>query len=1067
MPENGPVSKEEILNEILKGLQSEDMDNLLQAIAKLQTINYASAAIRDHLEQLALHGTNEEVCANALAALSYSHIRNVQSRLNKIKLDDRYLLMEQINQWEKSGLLGKNNADVIRRRYDFDFAPLSAQPKPAADQTPTPKVQPPPQAEPEGPRPSLLQSLLSEASIKIYLYLGAFFVIASAAIIGAAVPELRLPILIIGTLTFGGLSIAIKKRLPQPSFALFIVFSFLLPITASTIEQTLREALNFTAAFSAGYWVFVYLIMAIIWGGSTWLYESRLFSITAFISLTLSLIRIGDIFDAKPEFYAIMTGLAALAGLAGVWLLKKWRDSNFALPLFLTTQVLQGIILIASISIFGFNVFDPSNSSLWHLGAFVTWVLAFGFYLLSDLLFPFLGFPWLAAGTLIPMPWFIAAAFDMESLGSTIILFIWGTMLSIASEATYRFDAQRKYSLPLLLASMPTFVLAIITGFADSTALGVIAAFGIALIYTALHVLRTRWWLWTLALLSFIIGYFGFFDLEFMQRLDVFIGYQILGISILFLLPDLFLKKDLMANREWRIPPRLYGAIFALYTTIALLIEGEAKYAAICFGVYTLFFAAYAFAQRKAVFGYLPAAYLPLTMLFVFEHFEVDAWLPALTGLAVIYYGIGYLIRTRENWSFVLRNSALTLGTLISLGALLTLKETGGWYALIADLLFAAEMYLSRDGWFEIGMPVMFNIGAFLILRDLDVDEAAWHLLAYSLVWLIADLLAHLTFTNPRPLSMVVRGAGAILAFLNYGFLFFESDTSIAVIGFGTYTLLFLTISLLYRQPTLFYAFTSTLPLFVTFLFREFDITKWIHPVIVIAMLYYAAGFILRSMKRAAGWDMTLLYSGLGLGVIVSLASPVLGGLDAAIPVAIAATLWAVEAFAKKNAWLAFPANLLYLLAYFIILVELNVDEPQFFSMGAALLGLIQHYLLVRAGSKTGAFIMGMISQFVLLGTTYIEMVNKSEFIYLLVLFLQSLAVLAYGIVIRSRSLTFFPIGFVVVGVLTVVNGLLEDVGAIFLIGCAGILLLILGVFAVLLRERISKLSERLSDWKA
>ena len=66
------------------------------------------------------------------------------------------------------------------------------------------------------------------------------------------------------------------------------------------------------------------------------------------------------------------------------------------------------------------------------------------------------------------------------------------------------------------------------------------------------------------------------------------------------------------------------------------------------------------------------------------------------------------------------------------------------------------------------------------------------------------------------------------------------------------------------------------------------------------------------------------------------------------------------------------------------------MDEPQFFSMGAALLGLIQHYLLVRAESKTGAFIMGMLSQFVLLGTTYIEMLNKSEliFAYFLVLVL-------------------------------------------------------------------------------
>ena len=143
------------------------------------------------------------------------------------------------------------------------------------------------------------------------------------------------------------------------------------------------------------------------------------------------------------------------------------------------------------------------------------------------------------------------------------------------------------------------------------------------------------------------------------------------------------------------------------------------------------------------------------------------------------------------------------------------------------------------------------------------------------------------------------------------------------------------------------------------------------------------------------------------------------------------------------------------------------MDEPQFFSMGAALLGLVQHYLLVRAGSKKGAFVMGMLSQFVLLGTTYIEMVNKNELIYFVVLFFQSLAVLVYGLVIRSRSLTFFPIGFVVLGVVTVVYSALKGRATIFLIGCTGILLLMLGVFAVLLRERVAKLSERLSDWKA
>ena len=75
--------------------------------------------------------------------------------------------------------------------------------------------------------------------------------------------------------------------------------------------------------------------------------------------------------------------------------------------------------------------------------------------------------------------------------------------------------------------------------------------------------------------------------------------------------------------------------------------------------------------------------------------------------------------------------------------------------------------------------------------------------------------------------------------------------------------------------------------------------------------------------------------------------------------------------------------------------------------------------------------------------------------------------ILVYGLVIRSRSLTLFPIGFVILGVITVVYSTLKDLGTIFVIGCTGIVLLMLGVTAVLLRERIAKLGEKLSDWKA
>ncbi len=414
----------------------------------------------------------------------------------------------------------------------------------------------------------------------------------------------------------------------------------------------------------------------------------------------------------------------------------------------------------------------------------------------------------------------------------------------------------------------------------------------------------------------------------------------------------------------------------------------------------------------------------------------------------------------------MLRNSALTLGALVSLSALFALKETGGWYALAVGLLFAAEMYLSRNGWFEIGVPVMFNIGAYLILRDFKIDELAYHLLAYSLVWLITDLLAQLTFTNPRPLKWIVRGIGAMLTLINYVILF-NADSKIAAIGFGVYALLFLITSLIYRQPNLIYAFTLTLPLCATFLFRALDLTKWIHPVIVLAIIYYAIGYLFRASKRATGWDAPLLSSGLGLGVVVSFAAPILGGIDAALPVALAATLWAVEAFARRNVWLGFPANGLYLLAYFIILNELNVSQPQYFSIGAAMLGMIQHYLLTRIESKKGAFLMGMVSQLILLGTTYIQMVNTQQLGYFFVLFFESLAVIAYGVVIRSRSLTFVPIGIVALGLIAVLYSALKDISAVILVGCSGVLLLMLGILAVMMREKITKISEKLSDWEA
>ena len=116
---------------------------------------------------------------------------------------------------------------------------------------------------------------------------------------------------------------------------------------------------------------------------------------------------------------------------------------------------------------------------------------------------------------------------------------------------------------------------------------------------------------------------------------------------------------------------------------------------------------------------------------------------------------------------------------------------------------------------------------------------------------------------------------------------------------------------------------------------------------------------------------------------------------------------------------------------------------------GRFLLGLLMHYLLFLEGSRNGALVIGLTSQLVLLGTTYLQMVATSEPVYFTVLFFQSLAVLGYGVVIRSRSLVIAPIAFATLGVATVVYGVLRGMSLVILIGCTGILLILLGSTAL------------------
>ncbi|MDK1028392.1 MAG: hypothetical protein QGD96_03565 [Anaerolineae bacterium] len=869
--ENDHSSRTAVLAHIQAALQGNSELIRLGAIAELLEQKFSSPAILKTLEYLSLKDKRLSVRKAAQQALNSPTHRYIHSRITIIKKKERQTILAEITDWESQGLIDNNQAHVIRRRYDFDLKPTQPE---QHEETPKGTIKmdaalvnkaPKAATQAETARPSLTGALLSESSIKIALYLGAFFVITAAAILTAIVEASRLPILLVATTLFAGGAIALRKRLPNPSFALFIVFSFLLPTDANV----LADVLNLSDPANSGYWFGVMALMALIWGYSAWVYSSRLFSVAAFIALIVSVTRLGETLDVEPEVYLILLSLTTILGLGATLLLKRWQSEKFSLPLFISAQLAQITLGVYALIVIAIRTEDTTTA--WNVVSALFWLTVVGFYILSNFILPFGLFPWLAGAALFPVPIVLMMAFDVKVSDLATVVWIWGLILVIASEYIRRVNKIRTqpYGLPVLIISIPVLMTAMLIGFSEANTLGFTFALASTILYTLLQILKPRWYVWGTALFLALVAFFSFFDLPFMKDINVSAGVKFLASSILLLLPDLFFKPDFSTNKSWHWPLRIFGSLIVIFnfSIILPLVEKSAGNASIAYSIYALLFIAYTWRFKIAWIGYLATASAAFSLTFALQHYDLEIWQSALTGLALVYFITGWLInKPAEKLSNVLRYSGIGLASLVSLIAGFTVEE---------------------------------------------------------------------------------------------------------------------------------------------------------------------------------------------------------GELAAAIPPALSATMFTVEAYLRRNVWLGFPANLLYLMAYFMLLVGLNVDEPQFFSIAIAALGLLMHYLLIRAGSRTGAFITGMGSQIILFSTTYIQFISTERSIFFWVIFLQTLVVIVYGSVIRSRSLVVTPLVFLVLSIITGLYGFLEGFLPVVVIGCTGLALLLLGIFAVILRERIKQFSDRFNDWGA
>ena len=1059
---------QKILDEILDNLKSRDSARQLDGIHALEQVNYSSKLIFFELERLAIHGM-EEVQEAALDALGFKPSQYILSQLSRLSKYDRLTVLKEIQAWEENGLIEPRQAEVLSGRYDFETKPrVSSKPIAQTIQEEQPVI--PTAVIPAGPRPSLMQTLLSEASIKIYLYLGAFFVIASALILAAVVEAARLPILAVATLTFGGVALGIRKRLPQPSFAFFIVFSFLLPIDANVLE----ESLGFVEPFLSIYWTVIFLLMAAIWSFTIWFYESRFFSAVAFVALSLAFYRAGAIFKVETELQIFLVMLASLVGLAGTFLLKKWKDSKFSLFVFLLAQLQVLGLLFTSLVFVAIHIFDSDISNGWWILIALTWLAAVSFYALSDILTPTVFFPWMTVAALLPLPWFVLRTFDATQPGYVFGFWVWGAVLGLASEVAFRLPLEKikKYYWALLAGSVLLFLTAFSIALVWDKPVLTFGIFALtAFLYAALHAVHPRWYVWSTALLSALSAYFVFFYLPIVERIDVPTVYQLLIVSVLLVVPELFTRTPLSLKTETRWPTIALGVFMSLLgISIALADLEHTGRGALVLIVFAVLITLHALHGKRAWLGYFAAIAESLAIVYVLNHFNLDLWLPALTLLSALYYAAGFFFRRRTDemnvWGNILINSGLALGILLSLTALALFKETSGWYIILIALLFAVEVFARPLAWLEVAVEVFLSISLYLILDHFNVTQIGHFLFGASLIWLGGDLIFGHLIQGKRIHERITLAAGYILVLSSTLTLWDAINPVTLTIYFALYAMFFAFYAFLKKEPRLGYLVTAFLALTLIKFCDVINYEKQIFPLIALAVLYYVSGHWLRRSQKTQGWDETLLYSGLGLGVLTSFIALSQGGLGASIPVAITATLFAAEAFALRNVWWALPANALYLMSYFMILFELNVDEPQYYSIGAALLGMLMHFLLTRAGSKTGAFIAGMLSQLVLLGTTYIQMVSTNRLSFFFVLFVQSMIVLIYGLIQRSRSLVITPIVFAVLGVMTVIYSALKGLGPVILIGSTGVFLLMAGIVAVLMRERITRLGEQLSEWK-
>lgn len=712
------------LADLLNNLTQPEADTRLEAVQQLGHLKTADRSAVRALEKAAAQDESPAVREAALLALAAPPYRALQQQDNRLPLTLRHSLLAEINRWVADGLLPAQTARLLRQRYDFD------QPALATAAAPT--------SAPAAPRPTLTQLLLSETTIKVALYLGAFFVVAAAFILAAIFDVLRLPILGLATVGFLGAALALKRRLPTASFVLFTVFSFLLPIDAAVLLDLFDPGSTVTWL----YWIAVAALLSVVWSGGTFFYRSRLFSLLALAASSLAMLLVGRWLDRTPHLDLLLIELPTLAALGGTIILERWQDRRFSLPLFILAQVQQVALLGWSAILVLFTLADQGLSSPgWWLVIAFTWLLAALFYGLSQRLMAFVLFAPLAVAALAPVPLFFSGVFSPSWQVVMGLAWLWGTLLALGGEGLGRakWPGLSIYSVWLVIASAGLYLLAAGGGLADQVAFGLAYLIGTAVVYLGLTLYRPRVWLWSGSLLAATAAYFAVFFLPSLESYDFYPGFILLWPALALLSLSLALRRGWRADRRWHLPPLVLGGLVGAVALLALLATGfdEPGRATLALVIVAGFLTLFAWLDRQPLLGYGATASLALALGFGLVWGEQEQWVLPLVGLASLYYLSGLAATWLGRfgaWAGVLRLSGLGLGTLVALSAPIQGGAGGVIGAALVATYFAIEAFRLRRVWLGLPANLLYLVAYFTLLVELDVSQPQFYSIGAALL---------------------------------------------------------------------------------------------------------------------------------------------------------------------------------------------------------------------------------------------------------------------------------------------------------------------------------------------